>query len=559
MANSFEYELTKEGNALITKYHPSSFCEDTVTVPDSIDGHPVLRIGIKAFRNASISHLYLPDCLLNLHADSFYQFSGGIHIPYNVAVSPGFTNGYRVTVYTAQGSGADESIKARKEKLPYYPKVNCVYEEASVIRDNGITYFLRSNQTLDLVECLSHGTELSIPSHCQGYPVKRICNGAFEKCAQLKTVSLPEGIELIGYGAFNNLKNLRILSLPESLHTIDCDGHGLFGYYGSKAEVVVRSSAGSYAESWCRKNGIVFQPSGTQIVIENGLTFLLNADGTAEVVRCDRSHKDVLIPAEFRSHCVVGIQAKAFEDCAGMLKMVIMEEGIRYIGEDAFRGIHSLKEALLPESLEVIGAGAFRMCSLTALKIPARVREIGDDAFGGRFNSAPTVTSGSYAESYCRENNILYNSIPPENAGEEVLVVQNGFILRLSGNHTVSVVEYTGSNAYAEIPKTYLTHPVTEIEAGAFRDVRHIKKLSISSTILKIGEHALPRGYHTVQEQICVGEEIIGYDYFQGCIKETYTKPIYQYITKDVPIVHVDKGSYAESYCIENKIPYSTI
>ena len=93
MANSFEYELTKEGNALITKYHPSSFCEDTVTVPDSIDGHPVLRIGIKAFRNASISHLYLPDCLLNLHADSFYQFSGGIHIQGNGIHRPGKRRG----------------------------------------------------------------------------------------------------------------------------------------------------------------------------------------------------------------------------------------------------------------------------------------------------------------------------------------------------------------------------------------------------------------------------------------------------------------------------------
>lgn len=557
MTNPFEYELTDEGNALITRYHPSSFHEDTVTIPDSIDGHPVLRIGIKAFRNASISHLYLPDCLLNLHADSFYQFSGGIHIPYNVAVSPGFTDGYGVTVYTAQGSCADESIKSRKEKLPYHPKVQCVYEEASVIRDNSITYFLRSNQTLDLVQCRCQTAALSIPSHCQGYPVKRICNGAFEECTQLKDLSLPEGIELIGYGAFNNLENLRTLALPESLHTIDCNGSGLFGYYGSKADVVVHSSAGSYAEHWCRKNGIVFHPSGTEIVTENGLTFLLNADGTAEVAKCDRSHHDVLIPSEFRNHRVVGIREKAFKDCAGMLKTVIMEEGIRYIGEDAFRNVHSLKKILLPESLESIGARAFRMCGLSALQIPARVREIGQDAFEGRFNGAPTVISGSYAEQYCRENNILYTSLLPEGTSGEALVVQNGFALRLIGNGTASVAEYTGSNTHPEIPKAYLEYPVTEIEAGAFRN-SHIETLAVPSTITKIGDHALPRGYHTMQEKICVGEEIIGYDYFQGCIKETYTKPIYEYITKDVPIVHVDKGSYAESYCMENKIPYST-
>ena len=549
----FEYTLTDEGNAYITNYHSSMFIEDTVIVPDSIDGHPVLRINSNAFSYKMISNLYLPDSLLLLSNDSFYHFTGGIHIPYNVDVDLDFTDGIGMTVYTARESCADEIIKACGKN---YPKVKYVYEDTSVIRDNDITYFLRSNQTLDLVKCRSNESTLSIPSHCQGYPIKRICNRAFEKCTQLESIFLPEGLEVIGFGAFFDLKHLKTVILPESIHTIASHGYGIFGYCGSKEDVIVHSSTGSYAESWCSNNKVLFQPSGAEIVKENGLSFLLKVDGTAEVAKCDRSHQNVTIPSKFRNHYVLGIRTKAFEDCAGMLKTVILEEGIRYIGDDAFYGVHSLGEIILPESLEVIGRGAFWMCNLKALQIPVRVREIGQHAFGRDFNIALTVTSGSYAEQYCKENNIPYTSLLPGGASRQALVVQNGFILRLKENDIASVVKYTGSSTYVEIPKTYLNHPVTEIEEGALLNP-HIEALVIPSTILNIGNHALPEGYAKVTDKICVGEHI-GHEYFQGCIKDTYTVPIYEYFTKDVPIIRVSKGSYAECYCKKNKIPYIT-
>jgi len=61
MEQKFEYKLTQEGNAYITRYHPSALQEETITVPDMLDGHPVLRIYPMAFRNTHISQLYLPE------------------------------------------------------------------------------------------------------------------------------------------------------------------------------------------------------------------------------------------------------------------------------------------------------------------------------------------------------------------------------------------------------------------------------------------------------------------------------------------------------------------
>lgn len=554
MPYEFEYKLTDTGNAHITKYRSSEFIEDTVIVPDSIDGHPVLRIEGGAFSYKTISDLYLPDSLLCVEYDAFYRFTGEIHVPYNVYISSLFGSNI-TTVYTAKGSCVDKVIKASGKK---YPKIEYIYEDVSLICDNDITYFLRSNQTLDLVECHSEASELSVPSHCHGYPVKRICVAAFVKCTHLESISLPEGLEVIASGTFSDLKHLKTIILPKSVHTIDSSGYGIFGYYASKENVLVRSSSGSYAERWCIENAILFQPNGTEIVKENGLSFLLRDDGTAEVIKCDKSQQQVRIPSVFRGHRVLGIRAKAFEECTGVLRTVILEEGIRYIGDKAFSGVYSLGEILLPESLEVIGKESLLMCNLNSLRIPARVREIGQCAFGGRSDIAITVISGSYAEQYCKENKILYTSLLPEENGGQNQVVKNGFVLRLNGNGTASVVKYTGPDNYAEIPKTYLNYPVNEIEKNALRK-SNIDTLVIPSTIQNIGEHALPNGYVKVTDKIFVGQEIVGHEYFQGCIKDTITRPIYEYVTNDVPIVRVFKDSYAEYYCMENKIPYGII
>lgn len=441
MEQEFEYKLTQEGNAYITRYRPSAFVKETVTVPDTLDGHPVLRILPNAFRYAYISRLYLPDSLLMLAPDSFYRFSGNAYIPYNVEVHPGFTDGYGMTAHIGRGSNADIGIQQRK-KQPYNPEIKCVYEEMPLIREKGLVYFLRKNGTLDLVDCESGDAEIVVPGQCQGYPVRRVSNGAFRKCKDLESVSFSEGLELIGCRAFEDLSQLKTVFLPESVHTIDGDGALLFGYHGSKQTVIVHADGNAYVENWCAKNRVLFQPAGKEMVKQDNLIFLLNPDGTAELAGCDRSYEIVRIPGNFRGHRVVAIQPYAFEGCAGMLKKVILEEGLRSIGKGAFSAVFSLGEAVLPESLREIGENAFWMCgNLMQIWIPAGVETIGCNAFGRcgvvvevdreateenhahyaygemgylkevtkrTYNLTAIVTAGSYGEQYCRNNSIRY-------------------------------------------------------------------------------------------------------------------------------------------------------
>ena len=71
----------------------------------------------------------------------------------------------------------------------------------------------------------------------------------------------------------------------------------------------------------------------------------------------------------------------AFYGCYTLTKVKV-PEGVREIGNYAFYGCKNLKEIELPESLMAIGDRAFAMCStLTALQVPSGIDTIGDSAF----------------------------------------------------------------------------------------------------------------------------------------------------------------------------------
>lgn len=80
---------------------------------------------------------------------------------------------------------------------------------------------------------------------------------------------------------------------------------------------------------------------------------------------------------------VYGIADGAFEDNKDIIYLTI-DEGIEYIGQDAFNGCYNIEVAILPEGLMAIEEGAFAYCtSLTEFVVPSTVRNIQARAFMG--------------------------------------------------------------------------------------------------------------------------------------------------------------------------------
>jgi len=82
---------------------------------------------------------------------------------------------------------------------------------------------------------------------------------------------------------------------------------------------------------------------------------------------------------------------------------------ITSIGNYAFSSCELLTSVIIPNSVKTIGLMAFLFCpSLTSVTIPSNVTSIGENAFYDCGSLTARVVRNSYAEQYCKDNNIPY-------------------------------------------------------------------------------------------------------------------------------------------------------
>ena len=244
-----------------------------------------------------------------------------------------------------------------------------------------------TDKTCEITDYTGSATALAIPSKLYRYTVTSIGEGAFNGCASLTSVTIPNSVTSIGPQAFRDCTALKSITIPNSVTSI---GYEAFSGCTALASVTIPNSVTSVdreAFFGCTSLASITIPDSvtsigdwaflgcalTSVTLPNSVTKIYNYtfyDCTALT--------SIAIP-----NSVTSISDYAFYGCTA-LTSVIIPNSVTSIGEEAFAGCTALTDITIPDSVTSIGAYAFLCCTaLESISIPNSVTSIGEEAFYG--------------------------------------------------------------------------------------------------------------------------------------------------------------------------------
>lgn len=374
------------------------------------------------------------------------------------------------------------------------------------------------------------------------------------------------------------------------------DGNGTLTITGNNMEL----TKNEISESALEKAGIDFSRVN-KLVIGNGITGFdrwgmwnlkkyikeLEIHGNAGMNMPEQCFYDVPNIESVVISGAVDVPRDMFGKCAG-LKKVTLKNGVRSIGEDAFRDCSSLESVIFENTvLEKISDGAFWGCSaLSSIALPDSVTEIERNAFfetGLRNIQLPEKLTLIGGGAFCNCKNLKQVQLPPqlkelgegaffncENLAQIQLPSQ---LNKLGGDafrdctsldkiDIPAGLKQIESATFCNTGLTSVTlhEGLTKIEDWAFHDCLKLKKIRIPKSVTDIGELALGIRYNMgngAEEVIPGGFTVEGYT---GSAAERYVKRmhqsenLYHVFFKDVKFVSIGGQTAAVTNISKTKI-----
>lgn len=340
---------------------------------------------------------------------------------------------------------------------------------------------------------------MAIPDNVTSIP-----NNIFMACFELQELRLPGKLEEIGFGIVQNCGKIQI-QIPASVREID--GGAFIG-----SEVQVSFAQGS---PFVEEDGIVYDALHTKIV--------------------------TCLPTGYRKTLVIAdgireIGSDAF-GCNDVIERVVIPGSVQTVGVRAFSGATKLKEIWIMEGVGETGINAFFQCTeLELLVLPESLTRIDLPKKGTRYmpeDFTIVVKKGSFAETKAREAGwtVIYEEentrqmpqtvesvIDEEGAGSDLLY-------DLNADGALAIYGYRGTSSSLRIPGEIGGVPVRCISEEAFADETGITEVYIEDGVCQIDPTAFWGCSNVTSLRLPEGLEVLGAGIFESMPLEEVTLP----------------------------------
>ena len=403
----------------------------SVTIPPEIDGVKITGIGSYAFKNCVVlTNVNIPNSITSIGNSAFYGCTAltSVNIPNSVSdirydafngcknlksviFNENTTNGFKMSIGERAFYGCTSLTSL---ELPHqvtslgYEMIgqtsietitipNRVTHSGStgldgaladcssltkVVFEDGITEI--PNYIMASADHTSYIKEVIIPNS-----VTSIGGYAFYKCSSLIDIDIPNSVTSIGLGAFYNCTALTNVNIPNSVTSISYDAFR--GCKNLKSVIFNENTTNGFKMS-IGERAFYGCTSLTSLELPHQVTSL-----GYEMIG-QTSIETITIPNRVTHSGSTGLDG-ALADCSSLTK-VVFEDGIteipNYIMASADHTSY-IKEVIIPNSVTNIGNYAFYKCNNLTIICP----------------------SGSYAETYAKENNIPYVIIGAGTVGSD--------------------------------------------------------------------------------------------------------------------------------------------
>lgn len=252
----WRFTKLKDGTLEITSYKGR---QTEVVVPEKIGGDTVASIGMAAFtgawyltkrtakdvcefREKHITKITLPETITKIGEYAFYACEAlkGVNIP----------NGVKV-IESSTFRGTDFEVLELPESVERLADYSLSFGSFKAVKlPRGLAEIGQ-----EAFAVCRNIEKIEIPER-----VETILHGTFRQCEGLKEVVLPEGMETIKSCAFWNCPELEMINLPASIRKIENFKRGdkPHSVFADSPKLTAIVEKGSYAEKYCKRNGINF-------------------------------------------------------------------------------------------------------------------------------------------------------------------------------------------------------------------------------------------------------------------------------------------------------------